>query len=557
MKFVLHQIRKDLHYIRRLLAGWLALLLGAAAARVLELDLLLYPTEWTQGVLRILATLGPVTTILGWFLTVRVVHADPVDGTTAFWLTRPLSRRALWLSKLLLVTALFVVLPAATSGLVVAAAGGVESVLRTLAERALLDAVFLFSAVWLAALTRDVARLVIAGVMGWIGWAYVHLLLLETEAVAAGAELEWTLTVSSALLVLGVAFSVGMLVSGRFLYLTRRRAPALAAGTVLVLGSPFFVTAWPWNVLSSPRWPSASPVDPSRISLTVARPSPPTSPGPVGRRLVEAWLRISGAPDGWAVVPFRVSSTLRLADGTIHRYDEPTRESRYIGYEFTPMGPWSAVGITHLLGARPGIVPGTATGAAIQDWATTRITAVPVADRRAPLRGELEAGFTCTAFRGVVEATLPLVPGSRGRTKDGSVHILAAGAGPRQSWADIFAVNVRTVTPRPLLPRPQRRLLYVLRNRQRAEWLAGHPGRPNVSSGPAWFAPTWVRYEAIEFMREAASGTPGDDWLRGAELVIVSFEEMGTFTKTVRVPDFEIPAVDPRTTPTGTPKAPD
>ncbi len=50
-----------------------------------------------------------------------------------------------------------------------------------------------------------------------------------------------------------------------------------------------------------------------------------------------------------------------------------------------------------------------------------------------------------------------------------------------------------------------------------------------------------VRYDEIAF-----SGTLNrplaldDEWLAGAELVIVALEEQGTFTKTVHIPDFPL-----------------
>jgi hypothetical protein len=121
MNIVLAQLKKDLHCQRRPLLLWfICLLVGAipvVSAVALghgygtQLDILhLSDTEKVVGAVSFVVILMTCVTaaIFGMFLLLpilvtRVVHEDPLMGTTAFWQTRPIPR-----SKLLLAKALFI-----------------------------------------------------------------------------------------------------------------------------------------------------------------------------------------------------------------------------------------------------------------------------------------------------------------------------------------------------------------------------------------------------------------------------------------------------------------
>ncbi len=180
MKLILHHALKDLRAQRWLLAAWAAALLTLAAVDAIRPDLLLAepgrrrtvddPAGW------VLLSVASLRVLLSWLIAVRIVHADPLDSTEAFWLTRPLSLRTLLAAKAGAIGGLFVGVPAAVVAVVLAANGVSAAAIPGLVLRWLLiDLVLLLPIVLVATLTRDLARVVLfLGVM-LAGWAVLQL----------------------------------------------------------------------------------------------------------------------------------------------------------------------------------------------------------------------------------------------------------------------------------------------------------------------------------------------------------------------------------------------
>ncbi len=181
MNATLHVIRKDLRYLRWPLTVWLALLAAPTLVLVLRLDTRV--TDHAALLAVVYAALFYLVALFAWVLAARVVHADPLDDSTAFWLTRPLGTHALLAAKLTLVFGVLAALQVVAASLAAVANGvsGVE-LLRFAAEVALLQSVFFVVIVLLATLTRDLARLVLAAIVGSIAWLALHVMIaMPTE----------------------------------------------------------------------------------------------------------------------------------------------------------------------------------------------------------------------------------------------------------------------------------------------------------------------------------------------------------------------------------------
>ncbi len=121
MNLIFHILRKDFHHVRLILCVWY-LLLTLAAALQAKSDLLLgedaelskVPVQDKEVVMAVffLAVLAAVLELsLRATVVSKLIHDDSVVGSTAFWLSRPVSGSKLLASKALFL-ALTLVLPA-------------------------------------------------------------------------------------------------------------------------------------------------------------------------------------------------------------------------------------------------------------------------------------------------------------------------------------------------------------------------------------------------------------------------------------------------------------
>lgn len=111
MNLILHIIRKDFRHVRLYLGVWYALLLTQYSLLGTGRD---FPDPSLGGLAPISAALflnALVQTVFMAVIISKVVHDDSVVGSTAFWMSRPISRSKLLVSKTLML-ALSVVLPA-------------------------------------------------------------------------------------------------------------------------------------------------------------------------------------------------------------------------------------------------------------------------------------------------------------------------------------------------------------------------------------------------------------------------------------------------------------
>jgi hypothetical protein len=93
MNLVVHHLKKDIRHLRSLLVLWFLLLLVNSLLLRSGLDRFVASDEGIEVLATAYVLLYVLQQILQIVIVCQLVQADALAGTTAFWLTRPFSRR--------------------------------------------------------------------------------------------------------------------------------------------------------------------------------------------------------------------------------------------------------------------------------------------------------------------------------------------------------------------------------------------------------------------------------------------------------------------------------
>jgi ABC-type transport system involved in multi-copper enzyme maturation permease subunit len=193
MDLVIHHLKKDIRQLRSLLALWFLLLLVNSLLLRSGLDRFVASDEGVEVLATAYVLLYVLQQIVQIVIVCQLVQADALAGTTAFWLTRPISRKELLLSKSLFVL-LILVLPSLLAEVIVLRINGisVSSILSALAEEVILQgALFLVPAMLVAVLTPNLVRLVVAGLASVTAFFLIHYTVLATVMGLGHLEEGW------------------------------------------------------------------------------------------------------------------------------------------------------------------------------------------------------------------------------------------------------------------------------------------------------------------------------------------------------------------------------
>ena len=171
MNFVPYVFKKDFIRLKLILLVWLLLIVGQStlgmggmkiAADTFEFQMILPMLTWLLNALQGMLIL---------VLVPLVIHEDAFVGTTAFWFTRPISRKAMLVTKLVFIFLLLVALPLAAE-LTVLAANGVNGhhVLLAVPEILLEKIAYITPFLLLAVLTPKISRYALVGVGIFAGY---------------------------------------------------------------------------------------------------------------------------------------------------------------------------------------------------------------------------------------------------------------------------------------------------------------------------------------------------------------------------------------------------
>ena len=271
MKQVLHIVRKDFRHLRFYLAGWLGLvILRAAVIGYGPLD----PSIWNFSSFNYYEVLAwfPQICLLA-IMIARLVQDDSLVGSTASWLSRPISGGKLLASKSLFLV-LAVILPLFVVELLLLGFHGVtlpdvfRSIPQILAFELLLVSVLLL----LAALTRNLVHVALLGLLGVVGWMWFYNFSrsLFFKQVDLGDSFGITLATSRE-----VAFMLSHLAVAGFVighqYLTRRtgKSATLAGSGLLAIG--LFTVIWSWDFVAFGQRLDRRIVDPEQSTLRIEK----------------------------------------------------------------------------------------------------------------------------------------------------------------------------------------------------------------------------------------------------------------------------------------------
>ncbi len=573
MKTAFHVFRKDVRRLRFWLVLWLALVAAPLVLRAIpEMG---FPFMFSRAMLATGVSLA--TVILFAVVITLVVHEDPATGSSAFWLTRPISPTSLWAAKLLFVFLVLVAPAAAVETIQLALTGiGAKLVALAIPEIVLEWSVWATAFLVLASITSSLAGmipallggealrgiaflLVVVGTtmisrhilpdfhMMWImtalrivGQGFPDLATLRPGVGASQTLVRWTLGIACALAI------------ARVQYGARRRGSSwgLIGATFILLG--IVRVHWTWDLVggTSPAiFEHAGLVRDETIHVTLDRHGSRDAgvvqrmkEGSPAAGTVRGLVSIAGVepPNG---------GELRRLDGTLTFPDGHTLSLVAAGQGFGESIGWDPRAVQSLLGA-------TRLVNLAQEEATTvamTITSPSSGDleKYAHSSGRLTATATVTMRAYRLAAELPLQPGATYRTGQGQAVMDAlqcqngdCAAMIRETHVSLLlAPSADHVVQRMLFFRVNPDVLYILRNRGRGE--AFWPQR-GTTFGFGWI--TRSRRDettmVAQFRSSVAPSPPlprlDGDWIAGADLVRIEATPVRDVVTQVEVPDFVI-----------------
>ena len=561
MNLTLHLAAWDLRYLRHYLALWLGLVILQAGLVGYAPHLFPVEREHFFSLSSIAELVAVLKTCLLAVVVAQLVQKDCTVGSTAFWLSRPISRARLLAGKIFFLVAA-IILPwlLVEVGLLFLTGVTPHDTLRSVPQILFLTLLAVATLMMLAAVTSSLARMILAG-----GVALLGLPLLSTFVVGAwslfrlgtGVLASDDITVAKPVpppiydtIFVGVALVLlvaACAVVGHQ-YLTRRTTGSriiLVAGVCLVLILSLSMEDWEGVGTTSPALDKAI-VDPSQVGVRIEEESLVfgSSPDPLVhfglKRDKEMFLTGSFAPaplpPDVAALPAQISARLVLPSG--ESLANHVSRSRYAfdtsGRDF-PL---------HLDGD----------SAAILRQALRGTTLLTIDGPVGPHRSELFAlgkdlydrhrgiGMIYLAqvdflvLRNAISA-LRLEKGARYRRGSDWVETVKVDTSDRHHGT--LVVHLNEFSHR-LMQDGRRQITYLMVNRSRRQALEGWDWGDTLSVPPmmsSFFPMLKVRRLTLRF-RPPRNGPPiGPDWYDGAELIRVETRDLGWFSKSVRLED--------------------
>jgi hypothetical protein len=562
MTLVRHLVWSDIRHFRQLLALFMALIALSTA-----IDAYMPELALQRGTL---ASIG-FTTIILWLaegvltalLVARIVQADRLVGTTAFWMTRPIAPLALFAAKatvILLVAGLWPVLCEVALMMFHRVPAGQIALgaLQDFGSRALI----LLALMSVAALTANVTRflavcasvIVLAAIATTVYAAFEarRYELVGVVMRAGGSTVAFTARVvyDHTRDILRVAFTIGALLAlivVQYRYRSLGRSILIGATGILLALGMAQLGRYPIVLAESrpPEW--AKDLANLRLGVESARldVAPTVEWGmPIGAVKVQARGELAAVAPGWLAGARLARASVQLADGS--RIDGlPVREGLLLPDELYGPGQLHVVkdvlGVTRLeddYGGR-----GLATLFVARPEDVSRVSTGPVT---------YEGTFEIDLTRVTLAASLPLQRGVA--FQDGSYRVVIGDVTPNNG---ALVIGVRHSELQTVFDRKARPgYSFYLRNRVKDEAASGvlisdGPGHTVpflfglhlYRSSSAGFAvyPGQLRFRARPGQRRIDADLT-DEWLRDAELVIVKSEYDGTVERTLVLEKLEIPA---------------
>lgn len=563
MKRTLHLAAWDLRYLRHYLGLWLGLVILQAVlvgyAPHLSPD---YPGDrghffslssfaWLVAVLKICLLAVIVT---------QLVQKDSTLGSTAFWLSRPVSRARLLAGKVLFLAAA-VILPSllVEAGLLFFSGVTPHDTLRSVPQILFLTLLAVAILMMLAAVTSSLARMIFAGGVALLGlpllWSFVwgawSLFRLGDGTFASDditvvqpvpPPIFNTVFVGIALVLLVTAVAV---VGHQ--YLTRRTTGSrmiLVAGICLVLLSLGY-----WEGVlgtTSPGLDKETP-DPAQVGVRIEEESLVfgTSRDPLvlsglkrGKKMtLEGSIATAPLPPDVVAFPAQISARLVLPSGESLANQVST--SRYAFDSFGRDRP------LHLDRDRAAVLRQALRGTTLLSGGgpigphRSELLALgkDLHDRHGGIGVVYSAQVDFLVLRNAISA-LRLEKGARCQWGSDWVEILSVDTTGR--FRGRLIVDLNEFSHR-LMQDGRKQVAYLLINRSRRQALAGRVLQRDTLSVPPMMYPFFpmlkVRRLRLHFSPPRSGPPIGPDWYDGAELIRVETRDLGWFSKSIRLED--------------------
>jgi hypothetical protein len=537
MSLVLHFIKKDLRRASWLFAIWFLLfvvegiLMLSAHAPVIDHNFM------GRG-LPMLASrfLFPLLHILVLAILVpQIIQEDALVGSTAFWLTRPVSRGALFMAKMV-VLGLVVLIPIVVNLAILAVVGLSPGELGLATAEILMEQLVWIAVVAvIAALTPNffkfsVVTVLVAVVIGIILPNIpiaVHRGLFDSDALARTRAI-----IKSALLIAGG----GLILTHQYLTRRSRRSVVFAtcfAGAYLLAGA-----FWPWNLeRDEPLRSSNTNFDPAKVTLQVdvaQLNSPPINSfiGSIGKN-VDGSYRLQGISPELLVQIRSANPRLNTTDGTAVKTLGAIPTLGSSPFQFDPPATYAISaaldGIPVYTGQRGGSM---ATLVTVDNATFQRY-------QNSPLK--LTDDVDLVVSRYVVAAELPLVIGSHfdcGRVRVKIDDLVPRADGIKivvvESAVNLFFGHSPDFYGQSTDPRLQGDPIYLLVNRGRKEAALINTMTTRWSARDSSLSGL-LDLQSIDLPFSGSSSVMGSQWLAGATLVRLERVPVAEFRKPFEV----------------------
>lgn len=559
MKDVAHLARTDLRRFRLLWSIWVLIQVADAFFRATSPAL---SADLRFG--SAINMLGDVLFGVRWLgmivIVPLVLQEHPPIGSTAFWLTRPISWHVMLGAKLLVLGTMLVALPAVSELLLMLASRvPIVEALPVLLQTILFQALWLFAIMTLASTTSNLAGFALAGGGLLLSFA---LLINVTVAVAfrhlANGPMMSAVGARSTGSAAGPVTSIVLLCVAAVLliilqYRTRLKRYSLPTGLTALALTVLFMVFWPWESrpLAVPAWAaqeSALQLVPDSPIGLFQRFDLPALPGPgTIWRFGSIRARLSAIESSW-------SATARLADSSI---------------EFSDGTRLTTAGNGHSGAVSTESIPSSTRDARLQELLGVDRISNHVIDGSDPVPaimvtedqfrahlgrpGTYRGRFIIDLDEIQIVSTIPLEPGATFQKRGLRIvldQILTQGP-------SITVRLHRFITTTMFDSEPFAQLYFYLRNRSQAEAVEASTQSAYTGQGPIPItsAPVGVAFSAqpgngfnitaayVRFDPDRDLGGLVDlsgTWRSGAELVIASRTQRGSVTRTLVIPDFRM-----------------
>lgn len=560
MNQVRHILSKDLRRLRWSVIGWCALVGARTLINTAGADIALGGLGPQLGIGQLSALLSLMYVLLLALLVSRLVHDEPLVGSDAFWITRPIAPSTLMTAKLAFAALFFLVVPLA-GGVVVAAAFGTRAgdSARTIPVFVLNQLILVTVLMALAAVTPSLTRYILA-IVGVIA-AFVLMAstalvaLLVTEEIGDGSDVglpDPTPGVVGGTLIVLIALAVIV-----YQYRRRRLGRALAIAGIGVVVLIVVPERWTWSFAAQPRAETAAaPQDTPALTVSLDGSRPRVNDAFIFRRRtsprkdIAAHAIVTGVPPEFNVRAIVARSRLELPGGVVLQTGRDNSNAALLG-----VGGGSTTGRGMTVQAALGGVRLLTRSNAMDGLSSEQWPVLLRVDEGDFVRyrgepGRLTANLDLIFERAIARGALPLADGA---TADiSAMHVSIVRVIRRATGCTVL---LRRSYVESLFSVPRyRETMYVLRNKTRGE-AAGSDVQPlfqeGFSTGGFSMSAPHVggrgfvleQYE-LQFPARARPDGPLVDldeaWLASSELVILEAIPAGRISRTVTIEGFRM-----------------